>query len=103
MAGPMLVAARLWKRTSEKTGRTYLAGRLGGVRVLVMARSDRDSDAGSDHSHELLFAEAAPATARQASTPEVNGAAAPSSRSRARRASHSGQRNHRIEDDPVPF
>ncbi len=58
--GAMLPAARLWTRTSRK-GETYLAGRLGGVRVLVMPRRDGDSDGTSgDHSHVLLFAEAPP-------------------------------------------
>lgn len=52
--GAMLPAARLWSRTSGK-GTTYLAGRLGGVKVLVMPR--RDGEEG-DHSHVLLFAEA---------------------------------------------
>ena len=52
--GAMLPAARLWTRTSGK-GPNYLAGRLGGVRVLVMPK--RDGEEG-DHSHVLLFAEA---------------------------------------------
>lgn len=54
--GAMLPAARLWTRTSGK-GKTYLAGRLGGVRVLVMPK--RDGEEG-DHTHTLLFAEAPP-------------------------------------------
>ncbi len=52
--GAMLSAAKLWKRTSGK-GMAYLAGRLGGVRVLVMPK--REGDEG-DHTHVLIFAEA---------------------------------------------
>jgi len=54
--GAMLPAARLWTRTSGK-GLSYLAGRLGGVRVLVMPK--RGGEEG-DHTHTLLFAEAPP-------------------------------------------
>jgi hypothetical protein len=50
----MLPAAKLWNRTSGK-GQTYLAGRLGGVRVLVMPK--RGGEEG-DHTHVLIFAEA---------------------------------------------
>ncbi len=54
--GPMLTAARLWQRTSGK-GTTYFAGRLGGVKVLILPR--RDGEEG-DHTHVLMFAEAPP-------------------------------------------
>jgi hypothetical protein len=54
---PMLTAAKLWERTSSK-GTTYFAGRLGGVRVLVMPNRDRQGD--DDATHVLLFAEPAP-------------------------------------------
>jgi hypothetical protein len=54
-SGPMLPAAKLWRRTSGK-GTEYLAGRLGGVKVLVMPK--RDGEEG-DHTHTLVFAEAA--------------------------------------------
>jgi hypothetical protein len=50
----MLPAARLWSRTSAR-GADYLAGRLGGVRVLVMPRREGED---GDHSHVLFFAEA---------------------------------------------
>jgi hypothetical protein len=50
----MLPVAKLWKRTSGK-GQTYLAGRLGGVRVLVMPKRDGED---GDHTHVLIFAEA---------------------------------------------
>jgi hypothetical protein len=52
--GPMLTATRLWQRTSAK-GTTYFAGRLGGLKVVVMPR--RDGEEG-DHTHVLMFAEA---------------------------------------------
>ncbi|GGG34038.1 hypothetical protein GCM10010964_22470 [Caldovatus sediminis] len=52
--GAMLPAAKLWRRVSGR-GIEYLAGRLGGVRVLILPK--RDGEPG-DHSHVLLFAEA---------------------------------------------
>ena len=52
----MLPATRLWRRKSAK-GVDYLAGRLGGLRVLIMPR--REGEEG-DHSHVMLFAEAPP-------------------------------------------
>lgn len=54
--GPMLTAAKLWRRTSAK-GTDYLAGRLGGVKVVILPR--RDGEEG-DHTHVMLFAEPAP-------------------------------------------
>ena len=39
----MLQAARLWEKTSA-AGNTYLIGRLGGVRILIL----RNRDAGSE-------------------------------------------------------
>ncbi|MBL6457838.1 hypothetical protein JMJ55_21090 [Belnapia sp. T6] len=57
--GPMLTAAKLWRRTSGK-GTDYLAGRLGGVKVLVMENRDRQGD--DDATHLLMFAEASPRT-----------------------------------------
>ena len=52
--GTLLPAAKLWRRTSAKSA-DYLAGRLGGVKVLVMPK--REGEAG-DHTHVLCFAEA---------------------------------------------
>ena len=52
---PMLKASGLWVKTSAKGGR-YLTGRLGGVKVLILANRDRQSD--DDPSHHLFFAEA---------------------------------------------
>jgi hypothetical protein len=50
----MLPACRLFAKTSGK-GRSYLMGRLGGLRVLVMPKREAES---GDHSHVLLLAEA---------------------------------------------
>ncbi len=51
---PPLVLTRLRKRTSAK-GKTYLAGRLGAARVMVMANRDRQGD--DDATHVLMLAE----------------------------------------------
>jgi hypothetical protein len=53
---PMLKAGGLWAKTSAKGGR-YLTGRLGGVKVLILANRDRQSD--DDPSHILYFVEGA--------------------------------------------
>src|SRR3954452_5954826 len=53
---PMLKAGGLWAKTSAKGGR-YLTGRLGGVKVLILANRDRQSD--NDPSHILYFVEGA--------------------------------------------
>jgi hypothetical protein len=52
---PMLKAGGLWAKTSAKGGR-YLTGRLGALKVLIMANRDRQSD--DDPSHHLFFVEA---------------------------------------------
>jgi hypothetical protein len=49
---PRLKAGGLWAKTSAKGGR-YLTGRLGGVKVLILANRDRQSD--NDPSHILYF------------------------------------------------
>jgi hypothetical protein len=49
---PMLKAGGLWAKTSAKGGR-YLTGRLGGVKVLILANKDRQSE--NDPSHLLFF------------------------------------------------
>ena len=49
---PRLKAGGLWAKTSARGGR-YLTGRLGGVKVLILANKDRQSD--SDPSHILYF------------------------------------------------
>jgi hypothetical protein len=53
-SGPMLVACKLYPRTSG-AGRPYLVGRLGGLRILILPR--REGEAG-EHSHVLMLAEA---------------------------------------------
>ena len=52
---PRLKAGGLWAKMSAK-GRRYLTGRLGGVKVLILANRDRQSD--DDPSHHLFFVEA---------------------------------------------
>jgi hypothetical protein len=47
---PRLKAGGLWAKTSAKGGR-YLTGRLGGVKVLILANKDRQSE--NDPSHIL--------------------------------------------------
>jgi hypothetical protein len=52
MPTDLITAAGLWKKTSAK-GKTYLVGRMGGVRVLVLEnirRTDKDPD------YSLIFA-----------------------------------------------
>ena len=51
----MLKAAGLWAKTSAK-GNRYLVGRLGGVKLLILANHDRAGEA--DPTHVLYFAEA---------------------------------------------
>jgi hypothetical protein len=38
-SSPLLQAAKLWQRTSAR-GTTYMSGRLGGVRVVIMPNRD---------------------------------------------------------------
>ena len=52
----MLKASGLWAKTSAKGG-LYLTGRLGGVKVLILANRDRQND--NDPSHILYFIEGA--------------------------------------------
>lgn len=67
---PMLLAAKLWERTSA-AGNSYLVGRLGGVRVLVMrnrgAGTEGEPDwhlffAGSDKPRQTSVEPAKPAS-----------------------------------------
>jgi hypothetical protein len=51
--GALLPAAKLWCRTSAR-GADYLAGRLGGVKVLVMPKREGED---GDHTQVLCFAE----------------------------------------------
>jgi hypothetical protein len=52
----LLRAAKLWEKTSERNGRRYLTGRLGGLRVVIFENHDKKND--SDPSHYLMFGEA---------------------------------------------
>jgi hypothetical protein len=53
---PRLKAGGLWAKTSAK-GARYLTGRLGGVKVLILANRDRQSD--DDPSYILSFVDGA--------------------------------------------
>jgi hypothetical protein len=63
---PSFVAAKLYRKKSEKTGATYFTGRMGGVRVALMKA--RDQAEGADEVWELLFSEAPPYKPRDAGT-----------------------------------
>jgi hypothetical protein len=52
---PPIPACRLWEKTSA-SGRRYLMGRLGGLRVLVFENRDRQAE--GDATHVLLLAQA---------------------------------------------
>ena len=58
---PPLVLTRLWAKTSAK-GNTYMVGRLGGVKVLVMENRDKQTE--DDPTHVLMVADA-PDSSRQ--------------------------------------
>jgi hypothetical protein len=60
-------ACGLWQRVSAK-GRTYFAGRLGGLKVLVFENSDRKGE--NEPSHWLMFGEAPERGERRSSEPE---------------------------------
>jgi hypothetical protein len=50
MTGDTLIkAAGLWRKTSGRTGREYLAGRLGVLRVLVFENKDADQEGEPTH------------------------------------------------------
>jgi hypothetical protein len=87
-SSPLLQAARLWERTSTR-GTTYMSGRLGGVKIVIMPSRDfaADDPANSDGSTSAprpATAERAPAEKREP---------------RPRQAARGGP----IDDDPVPF
>jgi hypothetical protein len=52
----LLKAARLWAKTSQKTGKTHYVGRWGGCRVLIMENDRREGE--DENSHWLLLGEA---------------------------------------------
>jgi hypothetical protein len=97
---PRLKAGGLWAKTSAKGGR-YLAGRLGGVKVLILANRDRQSD--DDPSHHLFFVEAPDRS--QGGQERGNGRqapAAPPTSSRPSQPQRSGFQPHAGADDEVP-
>ena len=53
---PLIKAAKLWAKVSQRTGATYLTGRWGGCRVLVFENLERTSEA--EPSHFLFLGEA---------------------------------------------
>jgi hypothetical protein len=53
---PLIKAAKLWAKVSQRTGATYVTGRWGGCRVLVFENLERTSDA--EPSHFLFLGEA---------------------------------------------
>lgn len=81
----IMKAAGLWSKSSVKE-RRYLTGRVGGVKVLILANRDRQSD--NDPSHILYFVDGehcrqgsqergvgqwAPKTPQKFSQPQRNG------------------------------
>ena len=52
---PMLRAAGLWRKTSA-AGNEYFAGRLGGVKIIILVNRDRGEDE-SQPTHYLFFAD----------------------------------------------
>jgi hypothetical protein len=48
----LIRAAKLWARTSARTGGTYYVGRMGGVRVLILENRERQ---GEDEPSHFLF------------------------------------------------
>ncbi|WP_156878479.1 hypothetical protein [Roseomonas gilardii] len=53
---PPIVACNLYPKRRERDGAGYLAGRLGGMRVMIMPKLDGDE---GEHSHVLMLAEIA--------------------------------------------
>ena len=54
----LLKAARLWAKTSQKTGRTYYVGRWGGCRVLILENDRREGEDANTNTHWLLLGKA---------------------------------------------
>src|SRR3954462_1848362 len=52
----LIKAAKLWAKTSQKTGGTYYVGRMGGCRVLGMENRDRQGE--GEPTHRLLLGDA---------------------------------------------
>ena len=94
---PMLKASGLWAKTSAKGGR-YLSGRLGGVKVLILANRDRQSD--NDPSHILYFVEGA--DRHQGAQHRGGEQRAPQTHQTPSQPQGSGSQPHAGADDDVP-
>jgi hypothetical protein len=98
---PMMKTTGLWAKFSVKGGR-YLTGRLGGVKVLILANKDRQSD--NDPSHILYFGDGE--KLRQSAQDrggEAKASQAPRTSQRPSQPQRSGFQAHAIaEDDDVP-
>jgi hypothetical protein len=95
-SSPLLQAARLWERTSAR-GTRYMAGRLGGVRVVILPNRDYvEGDQVNGHTHTLFFQDGSTSAPRPAAAER---APAEKREPRPRQAARGGS----IDDDPVPF
>ncbi len=93
MSDPLLQAARLWERTSER-GTRYMSGRLGGVKVVILPNRDHAADDPmQSHTHTMYFQAGSSTQPRQKPTAPAE------PRERSRRESPRQQ----IDDDVVPF
>jgi hypothetical protein len=54
----LIRAAKLWKKKSERNGRDYFVGRLGGCRVLILGNNDAAAEGEERNSHWLLLGQA---------------------------------------------
>jgi hypothetical protein len=55
---PLIRAAKLWRKKSERNGRDYFVGRLGGCRVLILENNDAAAEGEERNSHWLLLGQA---------------------------------------------
>ena len=94
---PMLKAGGLWAKTSAKGGR-YLTGQLGGVKLLILANRDRQSD--NDLRHILYFVDGE--QRRQGPQERGVGLQAPQMRQTPPQPQRSGFQGHAGVDDDAP-
>jgi hypothetical protein len=65
-SSPLLQATKLWQRTSAR-GTTYMSGRLGGVKVVILPNRDYvEGDSVNSHTHTMFFQDGSPTQPRQA-------------------------------------
>jgi hypothetical protein len=83
----LIKAAKLWAKTSSRTGGTYYLGRMGGVRVLILENRDRRGE--DEPTHWLLLGDAEAGQERD-----------PARRSQARRAEAEQEREPRSRPEP---